>query len=131
MQLVVSRWKQAIQKVAHRREEQEEKQNKVGRKYHQEIRGGILKNLVEETRRTESADTSSSSPFHRKRDEEERREIFDPEVIGCCDAGTKTRRTERTVHQRKHGIYDLPCSPPNEGTEVELIQRKSGDFRSF
>ena len=93
--------------ITHGRKDFEEKKKNVAGREKQEIRGGVLENLVEKARRTTNTGKTSTMTFRRIHDDKQGQGIFDEEGIECRDRG---KQEDRTIHQRKHGVDHLTVS---------------------
>ena len=130
--LVVNGGTQINRVITHGRKNIEEKKKKVASRENQEIRGGIMEDLVKKARRTINTGMASSMTFRGICDNKQGQGIFDEEGITRCRGMGDGKHKERTVRQRKHEV-DHPFVSPEarEGADPVLIEREVGNYHRF
>ena len=107
--LVVSGGTQIDKVITHGCKNLEEKEKKVASGEDQEIRGGVLADLLEKARDAATMGKISVT-FRGIYDDKHGQAVFDEEGIRWRGMGGGKQK-ERTVRQRKHGVGHVPLSP--------------------
>ena len=108
----------------------EEKKKEVASRDDQEIRGGVLEDLVKKALRTTNTGKTSTLTFRGINDDKHGQGVFDAEGIGCQVMDSRKEK-ERTVHQRNREVDHLTVSPWREDADPILIEKKVGEYHRF